>query len=310
MKVSDIIEGLKKGEITLDFCGHEVREDTREDIIERYEDNISKANGSHDGKWGSIERGDDANEVNKRMREFYQVRLDAEVKENKHCYGLSDIAKTHCFCCGEDIYPTLSGNTLKLNCIFHKNDDPDINRRYVYLINSGCPLKYGAPLGGVINITEKMVLANFIPTKKEDCPDDENRYDGYSLNSYLGRKNITEWKAKAQNVAYGQTGSCGSTNIYINKAKDHVLVTETRFDDNDEEVLPIGDFECIGKTEVAVWRFEATDTGTTDMTECEKVWKEMHHDYVIADVKPGKWEFITYYDKDQALLAELKLIKG
>ena len=307
MKVLEVLELFKSGEISLDLCGHIYRDDLKDKIIENTEHQISYANGANDNKWNSIERGEDPEKVNADMRQFYQRRLDDEVVENEHCFGLSEIIKIHCFCCGEDVHPTLSGNILKFNCCFTRSDDSS-KRRYYYDVDYNCPLEYGLPLKGVINISEKMVLANFIPTKKADCPEDENRYDSYSLNNYLGRKNITEWKAKAQNVAYGQTGSCGSTTVWLNENKNHVIISEHWWDEEDKPKELEG-FKDIGTTEVAVWRFEATDTATTDMVECKKVWKEMNHDYVIAKVKPGKWEFTTYYDQEGKILAELKLVK-
>jgi hypothetical protein len=110
MKFQEIVMKIKKDEINLDSCGHEVWS-AHGNLISQFEHSLEYANGAGDGTW-SIREDESMDETNLRMRAFYQRRLDNEIEENQSIAGSHEAE--HCSGCGERLQWVLNGNKLTL----------------------------------------------------------------------------------------------------------------------------------------------------------------------------------------------------
>lgn len=328
MNLHEIIKRLREGSLDIDFQGHlwandpnqkEAHAHSKKQLLERlyeyYEDLVVNAAGAGDGKW-SMEHWKDKSieEVNKDMRAHYQRYLDRK-NDNLECFNFWKEYK--CWSCGASLY-------------LYYDDKRDVilashtwdNKKGLF---KWCELPLMEPTKDSITIDGNIVFMNFFPSLRDDCPDEDKYSEPYSLNYFLGRKNITHWKAKNQNVAYGQMGNM-SVGIYVNPAKDHIIVSspylsdyvggeESRYDIAEAKNI-LDNYQYMGDICLGVWRWEATDfstLGITDIKDFEKKQKKDYHDVVSFDVKPGTWEFTHYYDQSRTwdyeptIYSELKL---
>lgn len=116
---------------------------------------------------------------------------------------------------------------------------------------------------GEINVESDLVFANYMNDLKADTPKEKEYSDEYNLCKFYGRRRITEWKAKNQNVAYGQMGNMGLS-VYVNKEKDHIILTES-YIESDIKVKKLKDMGMKkhgDNISLSVWRWEATDVNT------------------------------------------------
>lgn len=316
MKFSEICEKIRSGEFTIDQCGHTTN-DLKRNVIERYERMVANAAGANDGKWGSITEGkaEDPEKVNAEMRSFYQRDLDREFKpadlteEDDRRIDYVFHCEDYCFSCGETLHYSFNGNGLSLNIRFNNNKKIK-DEKYGKLFGGygafefyNCEYQNREALSLNIQTTGKLIFANWFPEFSDDCPEGKKYTTEYSLNSLRGRINIAEWKAKNQNIFYTQVGSCGCTNIWINKPRNHGFITVGYLED-DEEVEFLKDYKCVGRTDVAVWRVEVADYSKVDLNELKKRdWKinGAHSDVTAIKVPKGEWKFTSHYDVNHPL---------
>jgi hypothetical protein len=318
MKIRDICELLRSGEITLDYAGHRINVDEKY-LLERYDDSVSLENGSNDGKW-SISKEEDATPEaiaisNARMRDFYKSSLDYEVEqEDTLRWGRLHDAKA-CFNCGEHLHWTLTGNKLQLRNYYevdqkHKRGHDWVNHPIDYV----CPFKDPKPFVSKIKIESQLLIANYFRHARLaesdeviellDTPKGKEYSDEYALDTFAGRYRIAEHKAK-QNIAYGQMGNM-YVSIYINVAKDSIIIgpnfhpaefkdysSDTEYEEAMSKPLFDG-YEKIGEISLDVWRWEATDLNT--LQKYGLTLESLLEDSVVVDVPHGTWSFQHNYD--------------
>jgi hypothetical protein len=158
-------------------------------------------------------------ETDRSMREFYRRDLDRGYSLKSKLNESSSDCK--CPACGNSYDIVLTDeNTISLR--------PGFRMRAVGDFNIECAHPNGPEHArGEIAVDSDMLFANFFPSIKDDCPTAKKYSDEFNLCSYSGRRNITEWKAKNQNVAYGQMGNM-SLAVYVNAKKDHIILTLSR----------------------------------------------------------------------------------
>jgi len=304
MKFSDICERLKTGEFTVNNCGHKVN-DPLPYILGNYEKVIANANGANDGNWDKEGKYPDKN-WDADMREYYQRELDMDypisVSGMPEYLFRPDGKK--CFCCGEDLKFPFNGKGLSLNVRYN-----DKANHFEFL--DSCECANLTPLTVDIDITDKLVLANWMPDYREDTYEDEKYSREYDLNSAFGRRNIAIWKAQHQNVGYTQTGSCGSVYIWLNKDKTQGFLTSYVDELDEKNSCPfLKGYKNVGMTDVAVWRVEMADTAKINL----ETLKQKHSVVVVVKVPKGKWALTSYYDIKHKLgpdiLAEIKYCEG
>lgn len=311
MKVREIYEKLKAGEIELVFNGHQTNA-TKESVIERYEEDLALSLGSNDGKWKREPSDTETvEEIDAGMRKSYESDLNRDLNFGDEFPKLRD---NYCFCCGRNLSLMYVEKGIAVDGEYRRNIG-----RFGEWVSTPCDFDTQVKQSVKITIEKKMVFANWMPTLKDDCPKELQYKREYELNNSLGRFNRMKWKAENQNVAYTQTGSYGSAGIYINKEKDRVIIgSRWMIDDGEEENQEdikeyLKGFKMVGHTEIAVWRVEATDSKNLNLSACKRKWDEINHDYVIADVQKGTWEMTSYYENfhplGECVFAELNLIK-
>lgn len=325
MKVSEICELVRSGEITLDVAGHHVNA-TKERFLERYDRNVAMANGANDGKWSPREN-ETPEKVDAGMREFYQRHLDREVNQEETLgSGMGD--GEYCFGCGEKNKWVLTGKKLQLRQHYVEDATDRFGIREINdPVDFICPFHIPMPFKGEIKVTSKLLIANFF-REIEDAPEDEQWSEKWSLNSFAGRQRVAEYKA-ARNVAYGQMGNT-SISIYINDAKDSIIIgpnchpAEYKEYDTNEEYeaacsLPaFPGYEQVGSIILDVWRWEATDLNTIGEDKYPEIAED--HQYrgmVEIDVPHGTWTFEHFHDSkrwnkdnEDYLYAKLELKKS
>lgn len=296
MKVREICEKVRSGEITLDYAGHRVGID-KEELLKRFDDNVNLGNGSNDGKWQSIEKPDDKDkrtpeEINASMRDFYNRHLDFEIEQEDTLRwgGLHD--HRVCYNCGQYLHWTLTGEKLRLRN--HYEEDPKHKRGYDWVNHPAdyvCPLQEPKPFVGEIKVESQLLLANFFRSI-EDTPQGKEYGEEYSLETMAGRIERAKYKA-SHNVAYGQMGNT-TVGIYINEAKDSIIVG--RWHDEDDRYAG---YVQVGDISLDVWRWEATDLNTVVKSGVTLEALEEDHKYrglIVLDVPHGVWKFTHNYD--------------
>lgn len=320
----ELYEKLLKGEMKFDLKGHYAgyNGDNKpmeklfvENYIRQYERERDGASGKFDGTWSERE-GESMAKVNKSMRSFYAAIVERSLAKNDKIYTSSDDKK--CSACGKSLEIVLADeNTLAVYPGFRMQEDGDFD--IVCKHPSGPPHSRGE-----INVAGDLVFMNFFPDMKADCPEKEQYSDKYDLCSFSGRRNITEWKCKNQNVAYGQMGNMGLS-VWHNKNVDRVILTECYMEEEPKKLrwLKKNGFKRAGRDSISlsVWRWEATDWPTLakvsgkTFEELKEESKKDYKDVISIPAKHGRWEFTHYYDTtpdpdtddEPFIYAELKL---
>lgn len=319
MKVREIAEAVRRGEIGLEYAGHHVNA-TKERFLQRFDEAIANANGANDGQWN---KSGESKVTDQDMREHFRVPLEREV-EQEESFSLSFCADGEsCFGCGVKVKWVLTGDKLQLREHF-VCDPGDFRGEFEnYPADYVCPFATPQPTKGEIRVASKLIFANFF-RGYEDSPEDVKWSDEWSLCNMAGRKRITEFKV-AQNIAYGQMGNM-SIGIYVNKAKDSIIVGPCYHPAEMGEYESDAEFEEACKKEVfpgykqmkktislAVWRWEATDFNTLGQEKYDALKNEEYMDMVELKVPHGIWSFEHYYDtrshENEYLYALLQLKK-
>lgn len=327
MKFSDICKKIKSDEFTIDNCGHNCN-DLKEHLLDYYNRHVEYANGAGDGKWN---KSNDKNKVSdKEMREFYRRDLDRDYNIPKISERLDWISQfeSFCFACGENVHFTFNGKGISANVVFdreaiNKNIKHKWLRKGQFVIKNQCDYAKLPPLTVEIDISDKLVFANWFPDFQGDCPKEDEFTTPYSLNAVRGRINIAKWKAANQNIAYTQVGGCGRTAIWMNKERNKGYITSGYFGESDEfwneekkkYMLPsfLKGFEEVGNTDVSVWRVEMADSAKIDINKLKEKWdtEGTYTEAAIIKVPKGKWSLTSHYDVYHKLhkdiLAEIKL---
>lgn len=305
MKVREILEAVRSGEITLDFAGHKTSQDQAE-LLERFDHCVNYANGGNDNQWQSIKKEDATPEaiakINADMRDYFQRGLDLEIGQEDSLRYVNLGDHWECHCCGEHLHWTLTGNKLQLrnHIIQDKSKLCGIdfaNRPVDYV----CPWGVPKAIVGEIKIASRLLLGNFF--RFEDAPEGKKWSDEYSLNHLAGRNEITQYKASNHNVAYGQMGNM-SIAVYVNDAKDSVIIgpschpaeyedyeTDAEYKAAVEKPLFPG-YTLVGEISLEMWRWEATDLNTIG----DKYEEVKERDLVEIDVQHGDWTFQHNFD--------------
>lgn len=302
MKIREVMERLKSGEITLDFQGHRVPDD-RDRIIEMYEDTLSASLGSMDGKWGKDSEVTDAV-----MRSHYAMMLDRDLESGESLRWMGFAEAATCSGCAQRLSWLPDGDKLRL--CNHYERKPGVAFRdgfSNYPADYVCPFAEIKPYKGSIQVNGQLLIANYF-TNIPDTPDDKEYDDAWSLSTVAGRYMRAAYKSMS-NVAYGQMGNM-SIAIYTNEAKDSILIlpathpAEYEEYESDEEyekaiavpLAPEG-YSRVGDISLDVWRWEATDIVTLGVRNVAAIYGAQERDDVIKlDVPHGTWNFEHNYD--------------
>ena len=293
MKVREIVEKVRSGEISLVYAGHRVRM-TKNDFLKYYEKVKDDANGASNGKCGKREN-ETVEQVNAGMREFYNRRLEFEVEQNK---SLSFTMDERCECsgCGVRLNWVLVGNNLQLLDHPQKSNKKPFNVEFVnYPVDYVCPFHILTPTKGEITVASKLIFANFF-AGIEDTPKGKKYSDEYSLQHAAGLEKITKYKSK-RNVAFGQMSNM-SIGIFVHPDNRSIIIGnsfDSESESDDEERLIIDGHKLVGEISLAVWRWEATDFNTLGKKGYKKLKKD-ELDIVEVDAEYGVWEFEHYFE--------------
>lgn len=291
MQYQEIMQQLRDGKITLDFCGHSTNI-TVERMIERYEDVLAHANGSNDGKW-SNRNNNPVEEIDADIRGFYQRMLE----DNSPNPLMSD--GHYCFKCGRNMKWELSGDKLLLTTFWGGDN---------YQTLPVCECAEPKTTKGVLKVNSKLIFANFFRDIPDGPEDKEHDWD-WSLNCDRGCRNIAEYKLNQRNVAYGQMGNM-SVGIFVHPSNESIIVgnpyiadslcenmTEEECDAVDYDALSIIDgHKMVGTISLAVWRWEASDLNTIGDTAFKAIQDDPYNDVVVLDVPHGEWDVEQFYN--------------
>lgn len=301
MKIIEIFEKVKSGDMILDSAGHSVNEN----FLRRLQHCFDNANGAGDGGWSKRE-GKSVEEVDRSMRDFHQRVLDYHLEQDEVITGSVDTSEV-CFGCGQRLGWVLTGDKLQLRNYYRDNPEARFGGEFFnHPTDYRCPWETVKPFCYDINVNSKLVFVNFFRFS-EDAPDGKKYLNEYSLNYTQGRYNITKYKS-AHNVAYGQMTNT-SVGVYVNDEKTSVIIgpawhpaeyEEFETDEEWEKAISKPLFEgykMVGTICLDVWRWEATDIETIEKngSSLEKIQEE-RRDLVVLDVKHGLWAVQHNYD--------------
>jgi len=311
MNVTEIIDKVKSGEITLDDCGH-CANPYKDQLIEWRDRMTANANGANDGKWKGVGDKDkteeEVKELDARMRDSCRKMVEAEIREGEPLDYMG--GERYCFNCGRDYRYVWTNGKLELRHWWDPNKKPERpspfggNGEHTVDENN-CEFEEQKPFTGKIAVPSgELVFTNCFRHLPE-LPDDVNYGPTYCLNSYAGRYRLSQWMLDNQKIAYGQMGNM-SLAVYVNDAGTEIILGNSYLADNLaeklseeaynkltkadwkklEEIKP--GFKKLGDICLDVWRWEAMDS------KLAKV--DADDDNVVAKVGAGDWEFTHYYD--------------
>lgn len=326
-----LLEGLKNGTITIETKGH-----ITNPIIDDLEDNINyeldyikeMESGKHvDYQTKEIQTKEQCedmiNYINRKLQ--YDFPIGNYISE----------PEIYCFDCGERLRLIItSENTVSLvvpsEYRKHKEEDKG-DLKYCMDVTkiSDCKcadLRKAGKLVSEIDVPSgKLLFTNFFKEEKlYEFPKGMNRYDSeHSINGVAGRNNLMQYLA-TQNIGYGQMGNM-SVNVFVNDAGDEIIIGTDYYysEDEGETTVEHEGFTNVGSISLSVWRWMCGDVQVLK-EHGEKlprklvVNKSVEHDYkdyILTDVKPGRWQIEHYYDfaryDDEPLVySRLKLINN
>jgi hypothetical protein len=266
----------------------------------------------------------DVERYKKDVRDFYFMSItdtdlkyffDKDLSQRNNVVGGLFYPGIKCRTCGQPIYFKLDEEKKTLSCS-HSFDI--INRKLENIEIGRCEFENIKSFKGKINVSSPLVIANYFP-EFPDCDEEDKHSDEYCLNTLTGRKNITEYKSKKLNIAYGQMGNM-AISIYLSPDKKEIILGDYGglLDENEivyENCKQYENYEFIGDISLPIWRWEASDLNTIKnipSTEDEIDSTEEEIDSVIIDVPFGEWEFEHFYgiteeSYDSFVYARLKL---
>lgn len=305
MIFSEILKKVEAGEITLDCYGHRVN-DPLERLARHYHNLLDGANGGKDGQW-NLREDETMEEINARMREHYQRHLDFNFEEGDEIFETPEV---YCFKCGMNHHWVYDGDKLSLRCHFQR-DDSKWGGKLVN-VQDRCPLEKPSPMVTRITTSGTLVFTNFF--RCEDCEKEDKYTEKWSINGLQGRMKIAEWKAKNQNIAYGQLSNM-SFGVFVNEAGDSIIIgdpyvadsfldnlTDEEYEEYEkngpsyEKLSEIEGHKMIGSVCCDVWRWEASDKETLGPLYDELLNRDYKADRVEYKCQPGTWEVTHFFD--------------
>lgn len=328
----ELLKGLKDGTITIDTKGH-----LTNSIIDQVEYSVQD-------ELDFIKEMESGNHVDYETKEK-QTKEQCEgmikfINDNLHRdYPIGKFIREpeiYCFDCGERLrlIPT-SENTVSLVTTSQYREEREKNNAdYNFCMDitkiPDCKCRKLRESGQMVSEIEvpsgKLLFTNFFKQDKiYEFPDGVNQYDAeHSINSILGRNNLMQYLA-TQNIGYAQMGNM-SVNVFVNKTGDEIIIGNDygydRKTDREYTIKHKG-FKNLGSISLSVWRWMCGDIQVLkehgeelpDNLVVNKCVENDYKDYILTDVKPGKWKIEHYYDfskgdDDPIIYSRLKLIKN
>jgi len=185
-----------------------------------------------------------------------------------------------------------------------------------------CVFKYKPKLTSKFKIQDTLIFKNFIREALQELDKEEGRYHDYSLESYIGMQNITNFYSKL-NLGWGQMTNT-SVHIFVPENKDEIdeiLIYHCCHEldeDGYENDGEIKGYKRIGEISCDMWCWMCGDlTALKELNHdiATDLFYNSPMDYVeIKNVKKGVWELEHYFvtddfDEKTCLASKLKLIE-
>lgn len=330
MNLKELLEGLKNGTVTIDTKGHLVNPiiDDLEDDINNDLDFIKEMESGEYVEYTTKQK--QTKEQCEGMIKFVGDRLERDLLIG----GYINQPDIYCFDCGERLRLILiNENTVSLVSPTEYRDNRTLTEEKRYIMDvtkiSDCKARELRESGKMVSEIDvpsgKLLFTNFFKQDKiYDFPEEVNSYDAeHSINSIQGRNNLMQYLA-TQNIGYGQMGNM-SVNVFVKDSGDEIIIgTDYHYNDEDDEEITIEHegFTNLGSISLSVWRWMCGDIEVLK-GHGEKLPKKLkvntcieddYKDYILTDVKPGRWQIEHYYDfargnDDPIIYSKLKLIK-
>ena len=270
LNIEQVRDGLRDGTIDIDFASHRGNgeEYQRKQLVECLTRWIEHC---YEKK---AERGQD-------FFDFVMYPIEAGEK-----LGIIGGVEMYCFECGRNLpYVLKDSKTISLGLTWEQEKNNEMDNT--------CPMKdKGKSFSFEIKVTSgKLVFANYFDDRKTDDQgnkveifEPEDRWsDKWSLNSALGRMNITRHYAEQHNIAYAQMGNM-SIAVFVNKAHDGIIIGDT-------ERRRIQKHTYVDEISLSVWRWMATD-----LAVLEKHGIAPGEESIVLDVPNGIYRVTNYYE--------------
>ena len=271
LNIEQIRDGLLDGSIVVDFAEHRGNGEKyqRERLIQALSENVEHCY--------SIQK-----EGNKGSQEFFDFTM--RLRKAGERLGMLSV-EMHCFECGRNLpYILKDANTVTFGLTYEQKQNNETDNT--------CPMKdLGESFSFEIEVKSgKLVFTNFFDDRKIDKDgnktevfEPEDRYsEKYSLNSTLGRINITKHYAEKYNIAYAQMGNM-SIGVFVNKAHDGIII-------GDYARKRIDGHSIVGDICLSVWRWMAVDIDVL-----KKYDVPVPGDAIIIEVPNGTYKVTNYY---------------
>lgn len=256
MKLEQFVQGLKDKTITFDTCGHSV------DIEYQIKNILDKLSSGIFTKYWDENR---------------DISLNI----------LMVVDWFHCHRCSQYSQWSMIGNTLTLN----RYVDPVARSVKTHDAGHRCEFETIKPYVGKINITSKLIVANYFNNIVPELPDNVRHSSAYCINYWKGRVLCAEHMEK-HNVAYGSMGNM-SIGVFVHPNKKSVIIGNRWHEESDSKIGQIEDHVYVGSVCLDAWCWEATDLTTIGDNQYNA------KNSVECDVEHGEWQFEHFYDMDR-----------
>jgi hypothetical protein len=338
----EILNLLKENKFKFLFSGH-IDEKHEKWAIENASDSIISAlefEGTYDMECISeLEESKNKGEDHK-FSDYHIIKLediDKSIQHHKDSIKIFEERKIketdlishigsrtfNCFKCGMNLnYILLDDNTIGLGANYSMKKEN--------IWDCTCPFKDGEK-GHSYYITiptGNLIISNYFDDSKPYTENDKDR-DCYikdekemeifepkdkwsrklSLNTHAGRIGLMNHYSSKHNIAFGQMGNM-SIGIYVNKAKNRVVISSAYLDDISEVEDHLSyskakkfleEYKRVGSISLEVWRWMATDISVLEKNEIP-IYTSKKLEYrdkdVLVKVNKGKWKVTHKFGTD------------
>ena len=284
MNYHTVSQQLEAGELSLDFCGHNV-EFSKKKFLEECQLWIDAANGCFDGMWEEIYDEEHRKKYtpDAEMRLFYRDVLERKIIPEQPICAFND--SLTCKGCGHDLRWVLEGKKIKLR---YYEESGKAKLSPVCKHGSVKSIKGSIQVAGDLLFTEKFRRSHY---PNNGSPNE------FSLDNNKGLAKSTNYKAKRQNIILGKTEN--QISVYLHPSKESIIVSAK----NGEKVIEEHEYVATIPVEFSKW--EATDIATliADTSDTNE------YDAIKVNVEKGVWFFENYIAPKDKIYSRMKLEK-
>jgi hypothetical protein len=309
MNLVDVRDGLKNKTIKIKDSKHHFNDilTSIEHQVDHYLDWLKELQ-TQGGNWIGYDKKPVGKERANGLIQMINLNLYAELEFGRYLHNV----EAQCFNCDARMYAVLMDEkTIMLidSHLYWKLADKS-GKKYEFILTKkmipNCEahnLMKAKVLKSEIEVpTGKLLFTNFF--QKDEIYEMKEEHERQSICSIIGRDKLMQYLGK-KNIGYGQMGNM-SVAVFVKDTGDEIIIGNCwgYTPEKGEYDVTFEGFKNLGNISLSVWRWMCGDLKILEQ-HGEKVPKSIkvnkcvevdYKDYILTDVKPGRWAIEHYFD--------------